>query len=163
MTAFNSAAVSQMEETVFGSVCKNVRTLYQAWNSYRRWLITGHPCNHCGCSATSCLSVRGMDMENRKEPQRLSEPVCTKGVHDVIEGSVTAESYCVIVYPLARWSFVFCWCEEATRSPACLFPDRMISCYTCIADTTLVRAACTWESTHTQWGHPPTPTHTHCF
>lgn len=40
--------------------------------------------------------------ENRKEPQGRCELVPTQWVHDVIRGSGTAVSHCVIVYSVAH-------------------------------------------------------------
>lgn len=54
------------------------------------------------CCFLSGCPVVTTGTENRKEPQGLSELVQTQRVHDVIWGSRTAVSHCVIVYSLAR-------------------------------------------------------------
>lgn len=74
------------------------------------------------CRFLSGCPVVTAGTENRKEPQGLSELVQTQRVHDVIRGSGTAVSHCVIVYSLAHLCPVFWCCWKGARSQACLLP-----------------------------------------
>lgn len=73
------------------------------------WTPLGYPCHLHGCSSVSCLPA-----ENRKEPNGPSELVWTRRVHDVICGSGTAVSHCVILFSCSSLvSHIFCVVGQA--------------------------------------------------
>lgn len=72
------------------------------------------------CRFLSGCPVVTSGTENRKEPQGLGELVQTWRVHDVIWGSGTAVSHCIIVHSMAHLCPIFKCCWEGARSQMCL-------------------------------------------
>lgn len=123
------------------------------------------------CRFLSGCPVVTAGTENRKEPQGLSELVQTQRVHDVIRGSGTAVSHCVIVYSLAHLCPVFWCCWKGARSQACLLPCWWIPFFytdshsVCLLTWT-VRSASSHclAQTHTQFpSMQHSHVHTECF
>lgn len=110
------------------------------------------------CRFLSGCPVVMAGTENRKEPQGLSELVQTQRVHDVIWGSGTAVSHCVIVYSLLHLWPVFWCCWKGARSQACLLPCWWIPFFT----QTHIQSVCSLEQSEvlqvTVWLK-----HTHSF